>query len=147
MEKDSGYAAKTIVLVEDEDLVRRLVSRLLEKEGYHVIEATTGGEGLRILSNGQDVDLLLTDVTLPGGMNGVELGRRALEERSDLKLICMSGSGEEEMVTDLLARAVGAAAFLGKPFSPGELIKAVNGLLDTSHESRRVANSSRAQDF
>jgi CheY-like chemotaxis protein len=132
MEQDSGYAAKTIVLVEDEDLVRRLVSRLLEKEGYHVIEATTGGEGLRILSNGEDVDLLLTDVTLPGGMNGVELGRRALEERSNLKLICMSGFGEEQMVTDLLARAVGAAAFLGKPFSSGEPVKTVNDLLEAA---------------
>jgi CheY-like chemotaxis protein len=145
IEKISGYSAKTIVLVEDEDLVRRLVSRLLEKEGYRVIQATTGVEGLKIVSSQEKVDLLLTDVTLPGGMNGVELGRRALAERSDLKLICMSGSGEEKMVTDLLARAVGATAFLAKPFSPGELVKTVNGLFDTAHEPRWVANSLRAQ--
>ena len=132
MEIIPQYAAKTIVLVEDVDLVRRLVSRLLEKEGYRVIEAVTGEEGLGILGNGEKVDLLLTDVTLPGDLNGVELGRRALEERSDLKLICMSGSGEEEIVSDLLAKAVGAAAFLGKPFSPGELVTTVNGLLEAA---------------
>jgi CheY-like chemotaxis protein len=131
MEANSQHAAKTVVLVDDEDLVRRLVSRLLEKEGYRVLEVSTAEDGLAILSNGEGVDLLLTDVTLPG-MNGVELGRRALEERHDLRLICMSGSGEEEIVSDLLARAVGKAAFLGKPFSPGELIEAVNNMLDVA---------------
>ncbi len=134
MEQISLHAVKTIVLVEDEDLVRRLVTRLLEKEGYRVIEAVTGEEGLEILRSGEEADLLLTDVTLPGRMNGLELGQRALEERSDLKLICMSGSGEEEMVSDLLARAVGAAAFLNKPFSSGELVKTVNSLLDTAQD-------------
>ena len=132
MEANSQHAAKTVVLVDDEDLVRRLVSRLLEKEGYRVLEVSTAEDGLAILSNGEWVDLLLTDVTLPG-MNGVELGRRALEERHDLRLICMSGSGEEEIVSDLLARAVGKAAFLGNPFSPGELIEAVNNMLDVAH--------------
>jgi DNA-binding response OmpR family regulator len=132
MEQIPQHAAKTIVLVEDEDLVRRLVTRLLEREGYRVIGAETGEDGLEILSNGETVDLLLTDVTLPGGMNGVELGRCALEKRHDLKLLCMSGSGEEEIVSDLLAKAVGTAAFLGKPFSPGELVTTVKGLLEAA---------------
>jgi CheY-like chemotaxis protein len=146
MEQISRYAMKTIVLVEDEDLVRRLVSRLLEKEGYRVIEAGTAEEGLEILSNGEKADLLLTDITLPGGLNGIELGRRALEERRDLKLICMSGSGEEEMTSDLLKRAGRTAAFLGKPFSPGELVKTVNGLLDTAREPLWVVDSFEARD-
>jgi CheY-like chemotaxis protein len=146
MEQVSPHAVKTIVLVEDEDLVRRLVLRLLEKEGYRVIEAGSGEEGLEILSNGEKADLLLTDVTLPGGMNGVELGRRALEERRDLKLICMSGSGEEEIVSDLLASAVGAAAFLSKPFASGELVETVNSLLDPAKEPQRVTDSYEAQD-
>jgi len=138
MEQVSLHQPKTIVLVEDEDLVRRLVTRMLEKEGYRVIEAVTGEGGLKILSNGEKVDLLLTDITLPGSMSGLELGWRALEERSDLKLICMSGSGEDEMVSDLIARAVGAAAFLNKPFSSGELVKTVNSLLDPGQESQQA---------
>jgi CheY-like chemotaxis protein len=132
MEPISGHALKTVVLVDDEDFVRRLVLRLLETEGYRVLEAATAEEGLEILSNDESVDLLLTDVTLAGGMNGVELGRRALEERRDLKLVCMSGSGEEEIVSDLLARAVGTTAFLSKPFSISDLIETVNGLLDVA---------------
>ena len=144
MEQISRYAMKTIVLVEDEDLVRRLVSRLLEKEGYRVIEAGTAEEGLEILSNGEKADLLLTDITLPGGLNGIELGRRALEERRDLKLICMSGSGEEEMVTELLARAAGAAAFLGKPFSNGKLLETVGGMLDGASASSNGLRSAES---
>ncbi len=131
MQPDSRHVARTVVLVDDEDLVRRLILRVLEKEGYRVIAVSTAEEGLAALSSGEVVDLLLTDVTLPG-MNGVELGRRALEQRRDLKLICMSGSGEEDLVTDLLARATGAAAFLNKPFSPGELIENVNRILDAA---------------
>ncbi len=139
MEDFSAPPVKTIVLVDDEDLVRRLVSRLLRKEGFHVIEAGTAEEGLAIVESDETVDLLLTDVTLPG-MNGVELGRRALETRSDLKLICMSGSGEEEMVSDLLARAVGAAAFVNKPFSTAELVKTINSLLEPIEQSPRLAS-------
>ncbi|HEY5160676.1 MAG TPA: response regulator [Gaiellaceae bacterium] len=128
MEEMFEFPQQTVVLVEDEDMVRRLVSRLLERAGYRVVEAWTGEEGLRILSNGEKVDLLLTDMSLPGELNGLELARRALEKRSDLKLICMSGSGEEELTSDLVARAK-HAAFLGKPFSSAQLIETVSGLL------------------
>ena len=131
MEANPLPVAKTVVLVDDEDLVRRLVSRVLEREGYRVIPFTTAEDGLTVLSNGEKVDLLLTDVTLPG-MNGVELARRALEQRCDLKLICMSGSGEEDLVTDLLAKTTSAAAFLSKPFSIVELVETVNRILDTT---------------
>ena len=140
METNPRHAAKTVVLVDDEDLVRRLVTRVLEREGFRVIEVETAEDGLAVLNNGEKVDLLLTDVTLPG-MNGVELGRRALEEQRDLKLICMSGSGEEELVTDLLARAAGTAAFLGKPFSTGELIETVNRMLGTAQGPQWAAGA------
>ncbi len=121
------HAAKTIVLVEDDDVVRHLVSRVLENEGYRVLGASSGEEGLEIL--GRELpDLLLTDVTLPGDLSGLDLGRRALEGQDDLKLICMSGYGEEDIATDLLSVA-GDAAFIGKPFSPNDLLETVNDLL------------------
>ena len=143
MDHNSTHPVKTVVLVDDEDLVRRLVSRVLQKEGYRVIEVGTAEEGLEIVNNGEAIDLLLTDVTLPG-MNGVELGRRALEKRRDLKLICMSGSGEEEIVTELLARAAGAAAFLGKPFSNGKLLETVGGMLDGASASSNGLRSAES---
>jgi CheY-like chemotaxis protein len=130
MEPLTTPAAKTIVLVEDNDIVRRLVSRVLEHEGYRVLGASSGEEGLEILSR-EEPDLLLTDLTLPGDLSGLDLGRHALEERGDLKLICMSGYGEEDVADDLLRLAKGAA-FIGKPFSPNDLLVAVNDLLGNS---------------
>jgi CheY-like chemotaxis protein len=130
MEPNPRNVSKTVVLVDDEDLVRRLVARVLEREGYRVIALMTAEDALAILSSDEAIDLLLTDVTLPG-MNGVELARLTLGQQPDLKLICMSGSGEEDMVTDLLARATGTTAFLSKPFSTVELVETVNRVLDT----------------
>ena len=130
MEPMPAHAAKTIVLVEDDDVVRRLVSRVLEHEGYRVLGASSGEEGLEILGS-EEPDLLLTDVTLPGDLNGLDLSRRALAERRDLKLICMSGYGEEDLADDLLSVAAGAA-FIGKPFSPNDLLETVNDLLGDS---------------
>ena len=140
MELNPRNVAKTVVLVDDEDLVRRLVTRVLEREGYRVIALMTAEDALAILSSDEAIDLLLTDVTLPG-MNGVELARLALKQQRDLKLICMSGSGEEDIVTDLLARAAGKTAFLSKPFSTVELVETVNRVLDTAEGSQLAAGA------
>jgi two-component system cell cycle sensor histidine kinase/response regulator CckA len=129
MEHNSEQPVKTVVLVDDDDLVRRLLSRVLEREGYRVLVATSGEEGLELVENTREADLLLTDVTLPGELDGLELGRRALEGRSDLKLVCMSGYGAEDLAADLL-RIAAAAVFLSKPFSTGELLETVHRLLD-----------------
>jgi two-component system cell cycle sensor histidine kinase/response regulator CckA len=131
---------KTVVLVDDDDLVRRLVSRVLEREGYRVLAATSGEEGLELLENAPETDLLLTDVSLPGELDGLELGRRALQERSELKLVCMSGYGREDLASDLL-RVAGTVVFLGKPFSPSELVETVNAQLDVVLGQRRAAGS------
>jgi two-component system cell cycle sensor histidine kinase/response regulator CckA len=128
MEDTSKQDAKTIVLVEDEDLVRRLVSRVLENEGYRVVDASSGEEGLEILEGDDQADLLLTDLTLPGEIDGLELGRRALDEHDDLKLVCMSGYREEDMDAELL-RTAANAEFVGKPFTPSELVETVKRVL------------------
>jgi len=65
MEPNPRNVAKTVVLVDDEDLVRRLVARVLERAGYRVIALMTAEDALAILSSGEAIDLLLTDVTLP----------------------------------------------------------------------------------
>jgi DNA-binding NtrC family response regulator len=131
MEPKPNQAPRTIVLVEDDDVVRRLVSRVLETAGYRVVGASSGEEGFDLLNETEEAELLLTDVTLPGDLSGLELGRRALESRAELKLVCMSGYGEEDMAGELL-RIAGSAAFIGKPFSPGELVETVNNLLDAA---------------
>ena len=143
MEPISEPPKKTVVLVDDDDLVRRLVSRVLEREGYRVLGATSGEEGLELLENTPEADLLLTDVTLPGEVDGLELGRRAMRERSDLKLVCMSGYGREDLASALL-RIAGTSIFLSKPFSTGELIKTVNGLLGVAPVARDGSRAAKS---
>jgi two-component system cell cycle sensor histidine kinase/response regulator CckA len=143
MEPISEHPAKTVVLVDDDDLVRRLVSRVLEREGYRVLGATSGEEGLELVENTREADLLLTDVTLPGEVDGLELGRRALRGRSDLKLVCMSGYGAEDLVSDL-QRIASTAVFLSKPFSTVELVETVNRLLDVAPAANGESHVSRS---
>ena len=143
MESVSEQPVKTVVLVDDDDLVRRLVSRVLERAGYRVLAATSGEEGLELVENTREADLLLTDVTLPGEVDGLELGRRALQDRSDLKLVCMSGYGKEDLADDL-ALIASTAVFLSKPFSTVDLVETVNRLLDGAPAINDVAQVSES---
>jgi CheY-like chemotaxis protein len=143
MEPIFAQPMKTVVLVDDDDLVRRLVSRVLECAGYRVLGATSSEEGLELVESTLEADLLLTDVTLPGEVDGLELGRRALEERSDLKLVCMSGYGREDLAEELHSIA-STAVFLGKPFSNGELVETVNRLLDGAPASNSKARAAES---
>jgi CheY-like chemotaxis protein len=69
--------AQTILVVEDEFLIRFMLADSLRDLGYHVLEAADGEEGLDILHSGQVVDLMVTDVRMPGGVDGMELTRRS----------------------------------------------------------------------
>ncbi len=80
-----------ILLVEDEAGVRRITRSVLTRLGYQVTDAANAGEALRLWSDPKDeFDLLLTDVIMPGGVNGVQMAFRLTEERPDLKVIFMS---------------------------------------------------------
>lgn len=116
-----------IVLVEDEELIRRLLSRVLETAGYEVVVAADGLAALhQFEAHAGDVALLLTDLVMPG-MNGLELSRAARDLQPDLPVLCMSGYSEETL------RERGSeedeVAFIEKPFAPGELTDLVEELL------------------
>ncbi len=118
-----------ILLVEDEDAVRRLVGRILGEAGRHVIVAPTPALGLEILARDDARDgaiaLLISDLVMPG-MDGVELARRARAMRPTLPILFVSGYGEEAVARhDLPADA----AILEKPFTPRELEARVRALL------------------
>jgi CheY-like chemotaxis protein len=81
---------ETILIVEDDDHVRRVVQRQLRELGYMVLSAADGREALRRLDE-QRVDLLFTDIVMPGGITGVELGARAARSWPDLKILYTSG--------------------------------------------------------
>jgi signal transduction histidine kinase len=82
---------ETVLVVDDEPTVRMLVIDVLEDLGYIAIEASDGATGLRLLHSDARIDLLITDLGLPGGMNGRQLANAARERRRDLKVLFITG--------------------------------------------------------
>ncbi len=128
-EKLAAPAAGTgiVLVVEDEQTVRELARRVLEQGGYSVLSASSPREAVRIAENAPRIDLLLTDVVMPGGMNGVELGARLCRARPDMKVLHMSGYTNDEAIR--LGVTDRRMSFLAKPFQPGELLRRVGELL------------------
>ncbi len=85
---------EAVLVVDDEPVVRMLVGDVLRELGYGVVEAADGAEGLRILRSRQRVDLLVSDVGLPGGMNGRQLADAARVHRPELKVLFITGYAE-----------------------------------------------------
>lgn len=115
-----------ILVVEDEDLVRDLVVRVLERRGHTVIAVNSGEAALQVIaSRGSDIHLLLTDVVMTG-IDGPELLIRARRQRPDLKAIFMSGYTAEALDQRQIPEGV---AFLEKPFTLSRLAEAVGEVL------------------
>ena len=116
------------MLVEDEPLVKNLVSEVLRKSGYQVMEFVNGREALaRAKRHGGLIHLLVTDVVMPG-MSGIELARQLALGRPEMRVLFISG------YTDDLVERQGVLqpgrAFLQKPFTPDTLLRKVRELLD-----------------
>jgi len=89
---------ETVLVVDDESSVRTLVNEVLEELGYHVLQTDQGAPALRIMESTQRVDLLITDVGLPGGMNGRQLADAALVMRPNLKVLFITGYAESAVI-------------------------------------------------
>lgn len=125
---DSLEGSETILLVEDEEAVRRLVQRILSQQGYNLLEACDGEDALQVFAQHQEtVDLLVTDVVMPK-MNGPELVRRLKILRPEIKVLYISG--HPERATDLEAELGRGACLLYKPFKHENLLTNVRSLLD-----------------
>jgi two-component system cell cycle sensor histidine kinase/response regulator CckA len=118
-----GRPPARILLVEDEDSIRLLAQRVLQRQGYEVVATDNGETAFATLAGDLAVDLLLSDVVMPG-LDGRHLARLARERRPELRVMLMSGYAEHELGTDLEA-----TTFLAKPFSVAELTDAVAGAL------------------
>jgi signal transduction histidine kinase len=131
----SAGGGETILVVEDEPVVRRLACAALEDSGYQVMEAEDGAEALALLgSTNGHIDLVLSDVVMPR-MGGKELDESLRRLRPDLPLLFMSGyPGQEVAERGLLDPT---ASFIQKPFSPEELALRVRDLLDGRRPSHR----------
>jgi nitrogen-specific signal transduction histidine kinase/CheY-like chemotaxis protein len=127
---------ETILLVEDEEPVRMVVTRSLERHGYRVLQATSGTEAAQILRDlGQRIDLLLSDVVLPG-MTGPELAELGQQVRPAMRVLLASGYSEEAISR---RGQIAAIRMLQKPFEPAQLLAAVRSVLD---EEPRASSSS-----
>jgi two-component system cell cycle sensor histidine kinase/response regulator CckA len=119
------WGSGTILLVEDEDMVRAVAERALTRHGYEVITATNGEEGLDILKGRSDIDMLVSDVVMPM-MDGPTLGRHARELYPKMPLLFMSGYAEEQLRRSI---ALDNVDFLPKPFSVQQLAEAVRNAM------------------
>jgi PAS domain S-box-containing protein len=99
VDENRPTAGATVLVVEDEPVVRALVVEMLQEMGYHVLSAADGIEGLGILQTPVPIDLLLTDVGLPG-LNGRQLADAALERRPHLKVLFMTGYVENSLLRE-----------------------------------------------
>jgi CheY-like chemotaxis protein len=129
---------ETVLLVEDEESVRRFTARALEAHGYEVISAEGGREAMAAFeARSEEIALVITDVIMP------DLGGRALaafvrSRISDLPLLYISGYAEEAVVSQGMLEA--GEHFLQKPFSPADLLRLVRDIID----ERRAADATRA---
>jgi CheY-like chemotaxis protein len=89
---------ETVLVVDDESSVRTLISEVLEELGYIVMQAEHAAAGLRVLEACDRLDLLVTDVGLPGGMNGRQLADAALVKRPNLKILFITGYAENAVM-------------------------------------------------
>lgn len=120
---------ETILLAEDQDAVRTLARKVLEKWGYRVLEAAHGLEALEIARRHEGpIHLLLTDLSMPY-MGGGDLARSLSRCRPDTKVLVISARMDEALVRDALA--VPGADFMSKPFTLGSLARKVRQVLDT----------------
>jgi len=120
---------ETILLVEDEKPVRELVARILEKYGYKIFQAGNGAEAVEMWNQKkQEIDLLLTDLIMPGAMNGRELAETLWREQPDLKVIFSSGYSADIVGKDFKLQS--EVNFLQKPYHPQTLALTVRRCLD-----------------
>ena len=121
--------SETVLLVEDEEIVRNLGVRILAEFGYRVMHAGNGDEAIELAGgHGERIDLLLTDVVMPG-MSGRELANRLTRTRPETKVLFTSGYTDDAIVHHgVLDEGV---SFLGKPYSPSALARKVREVLDS----------------
>ncbi len=122
----------TVLVVEDEIIIRLMVADALRAQGINVIEASDGDEALRVLQSSLPIQLLLTDIRMPSELDGLALAHAARAARPGLKLIVASSQPAGHEVDGL------ADAFFAKPFDLRAMVERVKSLLsEACHERKR----------
>ena len=132
-----------VLVVDDEGELLEIAHATLSEIGYTVLTASSAAQALTLFSERQDIDILLTDIVMPGGMNGVELARSALELQPKLRVMYCSG-----FPADALPQRISPLAkepLLRKPYQRHELLAAMHRLEEASSPSSIVARALRTQ--
>ena len=119
------WGSGTVLLVEDEPMVRLVAERALTRHGYKVITAENGEDALEVIARGEEIALLISDVVMPA-MDGPTMVREARKSRPELPILFMSGYAEEQLRKSI---DIANVAFLPKPFSVQELAEAARKAL------------------
>jgi signal transduction histidine kinase/CheY-like chemotaxis protein len=139
---DLPRGSATVLVVEDEAGVREIAVAILRSLGYRVLEAPDGDEGLLVFgAHAAEIDMLLTDVVLPGKVRGRELAERITAMRPEVRVLFMSGYTENSIVHH--GRLDDGVHLLGKPFKREQLARKVAEVLDVS---RRAADADEADN-
>lgn len=117
-----------ILVVDDESAIRRLLVQVLASLGYRIESVAEGSLALRILEDDPEIEMILTDLTMPG-MTGQDVAEWVVRKRPDVIVVCMSGSPDDKdgRLSRMLERRL--ITFLPKPFLPTQVIKLVQRLL------------------
>ena len=120
---------ETVLIVEDEPILRQMAHLMLKDCGYQILEASTGLEALKLWErHHRDIDLVLTDMVMPDGVSGMDLAHRLIATNPDVKIVFASGYSMDDLDTTFLRE--GHANFLQKPYTHSTLTKAVREALD-----------------
>ena len=130
-----SQAGETVLIVDDEPTVRKLVTDILEDLGYAAIEAGDSATGLKVLQSDVRIDLLVTDVGLPGGMNGRQMADAARSHRPDLKILFITGYAENAVLGN--GTLPPGMAVLTKPFAMDTMAARMRSMIEGSKEQAR----------
>ena len=124
---DTDATGETIVLIDDEGTLRQMVGEALREKGYRVLEAANGVEGLSLVQGGVKADLLITDIGLPGGLDGRQVADAAWSLEPYLKVLFITGYADQKVDAESLSTA--ASQVLTKPFTLDHLTSTVRSML------------------
>ncbi|WP_221792603.1 hybrid sensor histidine kinase/response regulator [Aquisediminimonas sediminicola] len=130
--KGEMWGTGTVLVIEDEDMVRAVAERALARHGYTVLTASNGEEAIEIAERDEQIDLIVSDVVMPG-MDGPTTVRRIRQQRPEVPVLFMSGYAEEQLRESINIEDV---SFLPKPFSVQQLIEAVGRIVATTAEEK-----------
>jgi PAS domain S-box-containing protein len=128
---------ETVLVVDDEPTVRMLITDILEELGFTWIEAGDSAAGLKVLQSDVRIDLLVTDVGLPGGMNGRQMADAGRVSRPDLKVLFITGYAENAAVGN--GQLAPGMAVLTKPFPMETMAARIRSMIEAGKEQRRRA--------